>query len=185
MRRLAIALVVLLVATAAFARRNKQADWQATEAGAVLKKYLDLRYRGAEWDDFAQYVLWEKDQEPACFFPVRSYEVTELRVRDKETALATVVFHRLGEYCPDDITFTPQPALEKAVYQLRKKSIVWMVEKSNRPGGNVDWKIVRNELRDRLLDRNVPVDETAKLAAALDQLEKAANAIGRTPSGKQ
>jgi hypothetical protein len=179
-RRLS-ALALLLAASMSLAARDNGAERRA-DAQAALHKYLDASFRGAPWNEIAPLVLWERDQESGCLGVVRSFEITGLRLRDKRNAVGTVMFYRLGEYCPAEQTFTPRPGLEEVVYQLRKKSISWLVEKSNRPGANVDWQVVRERLKHQVADPALPAAETEKLADALDKLEKTAAAIGKTPA---
>lgn len=181
MPRRCLALVLLLAGTLPLLARDKEAE-QRAGAQAALRKYLDASFRGAEWKEVAPLVLWEKDQEPPCLGVVRSFTLTSVRVRDKQVALGKVMFYRLGEYCPAEQTFTPRPGIEEVVYQLRKKSISWIVEKSNRPGTNVDWQVVRARLKQQLSQPGLSIAETARLSNALDKLEKTAAALGKTPA---
>ena len=185
MLRRSLALALLLLATAVpLLAHDKEAE-QRADATAALQRYLEASFRGAEWKEIAPLVLWERDQEPACLGVIRSFTVTKVRVRDKQATVGSVMFYRLGEYCPAEQTFTPRPGLEEVIYQLRKKSISWLVEKSNRPGANVDWQVVRERLKQRLAQPGLPVAETARLSHALDRLEKTAAAIGKTPAEAQ
>ena len=181
MPRSLLALLLVLAAGVPAVARDKEAEQRAA-ATTALQKYLEAGFRGAPWNEIAPLVLWEQDRERGCLGVVRSFNITGVRVRDKRNAVATVMFYRLGEYCPAEQTFTPRPGLEEVVYQLRKKSISWLIEKSNRPGANVDWQIVRERLQQRVADPALPAAETAKLADALNQLEKTAAAIGKTPA---
>lgn len=182
MRRPWLALALLLLALPPAAGKNAE---RRAQAHATLEKYLDARFRGAPWREVRPLVLWEEDQEGACVGIIRSFNVSGMRLRDDKVALGTVVFYRLGEYCPQDASFTPKPGMEKALYQLRRKSVAWLVEKTNRPGANVDWRVVRDRMKQRLADPALSVSETAALAAALQKLEKTATAIGKSSSVTQ
>lgn len=179
LRRL-LALALLLAAARPLLARDHQAERRA-QAAEALQKYLDATFRGADWKQVSQYVLWDPEPEPACLELVRSSSISELHLRARDRAVATVIFYRLGRYCPREAAFTPRPGLEKVVYQLRRRSIAWLVEKTNRPGVNVDWQVVRGRLQQRIADPATPVAETAKLAAALQQLERTAAVVGKAP----
>ncbi|HSE50431.1 MAG TPA: hypothetical protein VLA96_14590 [Terriglobales bacterium] len=181
MPRRVLVLTLLLATSVPAAARDHEAQQRAA-VRAALQEYLDAGFRGAPWNETAPLVLWEQDQESDCLGVVRSFNITGVRLRDKRNAVGTVMFYRLGEYCEAQQTFTPRPGLEEVVYQLRKKSISWLVEKSNRPGANVDWQVLREQLKRRLSDPALPVADTAKLADALSKLEKTAAAIGKTPA---
>ena len=99
---------------------------------------------------------------------------------DKQTALATVLFYNLGTYCPAEHVFKPAPQLDNAIFQLRKRSIVWAVEKTSRPGGQVDWNVVRDLLKQELAESFLVTDARAQVARSLALLERTANAIGKT-----
>jgi len=174
-------------------KKPKAPDREArarAEIRQVLTHYLDARFRGADWKDYRDFVTWSSAQEqqeenrtPACEAAttvVRSYDIADVRLKDKQTALATVVFYQLGEYCPATRVFKPAPHLDNAIFQLRKRSIVWAVEKTSRPGGQVDWNVVRDRLKRELAESFLVSDARARAAASLSLLERVANAIGRT-----
>ncbi|MDP9267550.1 MAG: hypothetical protein M3P27_04390 [Acidobacteriota bacterium] len=195
----ALALVVAVATVVPAVAREKDREARArAEIREVLEKYLDARFRGAEWKEFRDLVTWtdeqqqQEEQEPdgaACTAIVRSYNIQDIRLRgssndDKRTALATVVFYQLGTYCAAEHAFQPAPHLESAIFQLRKRSIVWAVEKTNRPGGQVDWTVVRDRLQQQLGDpartAGLSPEARARAAASLSALTRTANAIGRT-----
>ena len=189
LRRLTILLLVLAV-TAAGKEDPKEARVRS-QVQAVLGKYLEARFRGAPWKEFSDLVMWSVEQEaeppqqPACASVVRSYDIGAIRLAEKDRALANVTFYQLGTYCPAEQAFQPAPHLDNAVFQLRKRSIVWLVEKSSRPGGQLDWKVLREQLRRQLSDPALPTAAMARLSVALDALERAGNAIGETPAETQ
>jgi hypothetical protein len=198
--------------------KAKDRDARArAEIRQVLEQYLAARFRGAPWKDYRDLVTWSREQEetwsedqsreqdeeqgPACGVSstvVRSYEVGDIRLKDssnggsakeaKRTALADVVFYQLGEYCAAGHEFKPAPRLDNAIFQLRKRSIVWAVEKTNRPGGQVDWHVVRERLQQALAEPAISADalsaeERERASASLATLERVANAIGRRGRG--
>jgi hypothetical protein len=179
------ALALLVLAVPLIAAGKSDDDEHRAQAYATLQKYLDARFRGARWKEVAPLVLWDEDQESACVGVIRSFNVSGVRLRNDQVALGTVIFYRLGEYCTDSGAFTSKPGLEKVLYQLRRKSIVWLVEKTNRPGANVDWNVVRERMKQRLAEPSLSVAETARLSAALETLEKTAAAIGRGTNDKR
>jgi hypothetical protein len=181
-RRLLALVLIALAALPALAKENEKDSRVRTEIETVMLNYLDARFRGAPWKEFSDVVLWTADQEPSCSTVIRSYDLGPLRIPEKDRALASVTFYELGTYCPAEKTFTPAPRLDTAIYQLRKRSILWLVEKTNRPGGQLDWKVLRDRLKQQLGDPNISTADTAKLSNALTTLEKTANAIGRTAS---
>jgi hypothetical protein len=182
---LALALFLSMVSLPLPANGSDNDARARADAQAALEKYLAARFRGAAWPEFAATVAWDKADEPTCTTVVRSYSIDRLRLKDKRTALASVVFFELGSYCPADATFQPAPRLDNVIFQLRRRSIFWQVEKTSRPGGQVDWKIVREELRQRRDDPATSAADATKLASALAALEKTANAAGKTLGNKQ
>src|SRR3954470_6976517 len=180
-----LATFVCLTAGNALAK-EKAKDREARAQGEVrqvVEKYLAARFRGAPWKDYRDFVTWTEEQEaaePACTTAIRSYSVSNVRLKDKETALATVVFYQLGPYCPATGEFRPAPRLDNAIIQLRKRSIIWSVEKTSRPGGQLDWNVVRDRLQQQLADPVLSRDSRAQIAQSLLLLERTANAIGRT-----
>src|SRR5438270_8058013 len=131
-RRLLALVFIALAALPTLAKENAKDARVRTEIESVMFKYLDARFRGAPWKDFSDVVLWTADQEPPCATIIRSYDLGPLRMPDKDRALASVTFYQLGTYCPAEETFTPAPHLDTAIFQLRKRSILWLVEKTNR-----------------------------------------------------
>jgi hypothetical protein len=184
-RRLLALVLIALAALPALAKENAKDSRARTEIENVMMKYLDARFRGAPWKEFSDVVLWTADQEPPCSTVIRSYDLGPLRMPDKDRALARVTFYELGTYCPAEEMFTSAPHLDTAIYQLRKRSISWLVEKTSRPGGQLDWKVLRDRLKQQLADPNISTADTAKLSNALSTLEKTANAIGRTTRDNQ
>ncbi len=186
MRRFLATILVFAAALAlAAAKENPKEARARAEARAVLQKYLDGRFRGAGWKDYRDVVMWSEEDEPPCTAIVRSYNLESVRLPEGDRALGTVIFYQLGSYCPEQEEFRPAPQLDTAVFQLRKRSILWLVEKSNRPGGHLDWKVLRQRLQQRLADPALPVAETARLSDALSTLERTANAIGATGGSSQ
>jgi hypothetical protein len=186
---LALVLVVAVATALPAVAKEKDRDARArAEIQQVLEKYLDARFRGAPWKDYRDLVTWSQEQEeegPPCTTVVRSYNPGDIRLKgsskqDDRTALATVVFYNLGTYCPAEHAFKPAPQLDNAIFQLRKRSIVWAVEKTSRPGGQVDWNVVRDRLKQELAESFLVSDVRARAAASLALLERTANAIGRT-----
>ena len=175
----ALALLLALFG-AAFAKESEKDARARTQAQAVLEQYLGARFRGADWKDLGASVMWPQGQEPACTTVVRSYNVDSVRLADKDRALATVTFYQLGTYCPAEQMFQPAPRLDAGIFQLRHRSVVWLVEKTNRPGGQLDWQVVRDRLKQALADPTLSAADTAKSSAALAALERTANAIGKT-----
>ena len=177
------AVLILAVAAGAFGKEKASTKDTRTqgEVRQVLEKYLDARFRGADWKEVAPLVLWSQEDEPACTTVVRSYDAdgNNVRLKDKDTALASVSFYQLGTYCPAEHKFTSVPHVDRAVFQLRRKSIVWLVEKSGRPGGQVAWQVIRERLKKQLADPALSVADTARVASSLSLLEKTANAIGK------
>ena len=194
--RLALVLVVTVATVlSATAKEKKDRDARArAEVRQVLENYLAARFRGAAWKEFRDLVTWTEEQEedgPACTTVVRSYNPGDIRLKGsstngKQTALATVVFYNLGEYCPGaqtmPHTFKPAPRLDNAIFQLRKRSIVWAVEKTSRPGGQIDWNVVRVRLQQEIAQSFLVSEARAQAARSLALLERTANAIGRTSS---
>ncbi|MBI2678342.1 MAG: hypothetical protein HYX28_06140 [Candidatus Koribacter versatilis] len=181
MRRVPLTFLLLALAVApAFAKENAKEERARLEVQRVMARYLDARFRGAPWKEFSDAVLWTAEQEPACQQVARSFEPGPVRFAERDRALASVTFYQLGTYCPAEQTFRPAPRLDNAVFQLRKRSIVWLVEKTNRPGGQLDWKVLRDRLKQQLAGPALPTAETARIANALSVLEKTASAIGRT-----
>jgi len=174
-------------------KKQKAPDREArarAEIRQVLTSYLDARFRGADWKDYRDFVTWtnpheqqDENRTPACDAAatvVRSYDIADVRLTDKQTALATIVFYQLGEYCPATRVFKTAPHLDNAIFQMRKRSIVWAVEKTNRPGGQVDWNVVRDRLKQELAESFLVADARAQASRSLELLERTANAIGRT-----
>jgi hypothetical protein len=185
MSRSLLALVIVVAVATALPAAAKEKDKEArarTEVRKVLEPYLDARFRGAPWKEYRDLVTWSEEQEEdePCTTVVRSFNVADIRLKDKQTALATVVFYQLGTYCPGQHTFKPAPQLDNAIFQLRKRSIVWAVEKTSRPGGQVDWNVVRDRLQQQLDEPFLLADVRARATASLSLLERTANAIGRT-----
>jgi hypothetical protein len=185
-RQLAVVAFLALLLTGAAFGKDKKEDRDArarAEIQQVLDKYLEARFRGAPWKDYRDLVTWTEEQEadgPPCTTVVRSYNPGDIRLKDDRTALATVVFYQLGTYCPAEHAFKPAPTLDHAIFQLRKRSIVWAVEKTSRPGGQVDWNVVRDRLKQELAESFLVSDVRAQVARSLTLLERTANAIGRT-----
>src|SRR3954471_6017112 len=98
-----LATFICLIAGTTFAK-EKAKDREARAEGElrqVVEKYLAARFRGAPWKDYRDFVTWTEEQEaaePACTTAIRSYSVSNVRLKDKDTALATVVFYQLGPY---------------------------------------------------------------------------------------
>lgn len=183
MRRSLVRPLVLIAAIAihpASAKENARQERARVEVQQVMMKYLDARFRGAPWKEFSDAVLWTAEQEPACQDVVRSFDLGPVRFAEKHRALATVTFYQLGTYCPAEQTFRPAPRLDNAVFQVRKRSIVWLVEKTSRPGGQLDWRVQRDRLKQQLADPTLSTADTTRIANALAMLEKTANAIGKT-----
>ena len=171
---LAVTLALLLPA------RAKDKDQQAEGAARVaLSKYLAVRYQGAPFKDYASLVLWPPDQEPACTTAVASYAISDVRTRDKETAMGTVAFYELGSYCPATDDFQAAPHLESVLFQLRHRSILWLIEKTNRPGGQVDWHVVRDWMRLRAVDASLTPEQRSKARMGQFALEKVARSLGK------
>ncbi|HTK94035.1 MAG TPA: hypothetical protein VL382_00235 [Terriglobales bacterium] len=183
MPRSLLVLALLVTTLAPAVAKEKEKDARA-HARLALDKYLVTRFRGADFKEYAPLVTWSADEEPACSTLVRSYEVSEVRIKDKDTALATVVFVALGSYCPAGDEFQPAPHIETVVFQLRHRSIFWQIEKSNRPGGQVDWRVVRDQLQQRATGAGLAADK-ARAADALRSLEWAGGAIGRTNGSRR
>lgn len=180
MRRflLSCALAAALMAPAAADDRERVAA-----ARQAVRDYLELRLRAAAWEEFADFVLWSEESEPECSEVVRSYRIDKARLKDRRTALVTVVFYRLGALCPGP-EFRRAAQLDTAVFQLQRRSGEWRLEKTSRPGAHVHWEVARDQLQRRLGDPATPGDEAARTAAALEALQKTASAIGETSSRK-
>jgi hypothetical protein len=183
MRPVLIAGLALVLLAPSFARKNEKAEAGA-QARAVLEKYLAARFSGAAWRAVSDQVMWPERDEPACVTVVRSYTVSGLRLKQDGLALGTVIFYVLGDYCPAKLEFRSAPHLETALYQLRRRSVVWRVEKTNRPGAHVDWKLVQAELEARAADPALSREQVVQAATAALTLEKTANAIGQTGAEK-
>src|SRR3954465_6705985 len=187
MRRLfLISLLLVTTSVSSFPEKQSVKDARAREqARNALLQYLEARYRGDDWKHFGPLVMWSAEQEQhdsACTNVVRSYDIGEVRLQENDRAIAPVTFYQLGTYCPAERTFERAPQLETALFQLRHRSVVWLVEKTNRPGGHIGWQTVRDQLKKALADPTLSVAETAKCSLALATLERTANAIGRTGS---
>lgn len=175
-----LAMLLLLVVPAGGAEREAEARAQA---GAAAQKYLELRFRAAEWKAVADLVLWDEKPSGECLQAVTKYTLDRVRIKDRSTALVTVIFHNLGRYCPAPgvslaPTFESAPHLEKAVVQLRKRGILWQVEKTNRPEPHVNWRVLHERLLERARDPQMPPDVAAQLREVARALEKTAAARG-------
>src|SRR4051812_2038285 len=185
MRAFFLAAVLLSsLALPALAEKQSVKDARSREqARSALQQYLEARYRGDDWKHFGPLVMWSAEQEQhdsACATVVRSYDIGEVRLQENDRAIAAVTFYQLGTYCPADRIFERAPQLETALFQLRHRSVVWLVEKTNRPGGHIGWQAVRDQLKKALADPTLSVADTAKCSLALATLERTANAIGKT-----
>src|SRR3954466_12283742 len=137
MRRffLAVFLVATLTASS-FADKQKEKEARARgQVRAALQQYLEMRVRGGDWKQFGPLVMWTAEQEQhesPCTTVVRSYDIGEIRLPEKDRALASVTFYQLGAYCPAERVFQRAPQLDTALFQLRRRTVVWLVEKTNR-----------------------------------------------------
>lgn len=184
--------VVVLLLCAAAAGGDKKDEEAKARAGALraVQEYLAARFRGGDWkNEVAPLVTWEQDQEPDCVSVARSYAVDTLRFRDRRTALVTVVFYTVGDYCAAGPEFKPSLHLDTAVFQVKRASVAWLVEKTNRPGSPLDWKVLRERLKQRIADPGTPGPEAARASAALEELERVSAAVGkqgfRAPGGEK
>ncbi len=173
---LVLALVFAVLAPASAKDKEKQAEAQVRVA---LNKYLAARFQGAPVREYGPMVMWTADEEPPCTTAVASYNITDIRLRDKDTALATVVFYDFGSYCPASDEFKPTPQLEQAIFQLRHRSILWLVEKTNRPGGQVDWHIVRDWMRLDAVDASLPAEKRGRARSGQLAIDRVATIVGR------
>jgi hypothetical protein len=171
---LAIAFGLLMPAQAK--DKDKEAEAQVRVA---LTKYLAVRYQGAPFKEYAPLVLWSADQEPACTTAIASYAISDVRLKDKDTAIGTVAFYELGSYCPETDAFQSAPHLESVLFQLRHRSILWLVDKTNRPGGQVDWHVVRDWLRLRAVDASLAPAQRGRARMGQLALERLAKSLGR------
>jgi hypothetical protein len=178
LRRLA-AIVLLLCAAAACGDKRDEESKARADALQVVQQYLAARFRGADFKEVAPLVLWDQAEEPQCVSVARSYSIDSLRLKDKRTAMVTVIFYAIGDYCPAGPGFKPAPHLDTALFQLRHESVAWLVEKTNRPGSPLDWRVLRGRLVQRIADPNTPAPETARASAALDELDKVSAAVGK------
>ncbi len=179
LRRIA-AIVLLLCAAAACGDKKEEESKARADALYAVQQYLAARFRGGDWKkEVAPLVLWDQSEEPECVTVARSYSVDNLRFKDKRTAMVTVIFYTMGDYCPTGPVFKPAPHLDTAIFQVSKPSIAWLVEKTNRPGSPLDWKVLRERLVQKIADPNTPAPETARASAALDELDKVSTAIGK------
>ena len=176
-----IAAIVLLLCAAAACGDNKDQESKArADALYAVQQYLAARFRGGDWKkEVAPLVLWDQSEEPECVSVARSYSVDSLRFKDKRTAMVTVIFYTMGDYCPAGPDFKPAPHLDTALFQLSKPSVAWLVEKTNRPGSPLDWKVLRERLVKKIADPNTPAPETARASAALDELDRVSAAVGK------
>lgn len=171
-------LVILLLIAAPAGAADREAEARA-QAGAATQKYLELRFRGAEGKEVEGRVVWDGEPSGECLQAVTKYTLDRVRIKDRSTALVTVIFHNLGRYCPaPGVSLTPTfeaaPHLDKAVVQLRKRGILWRVEKTNRPAPHVDWRVLRERLLERARDPQMPPDVAAQLREVARALEKTA-----------
>jgi hypothetical protein len=179
LRRITAVLLLLCVAAAGGDKRDDESKAR-TAALKVAQEYLAARFRGGDWKrEVAPLVLWDEDQEPPCVSVARSYAVDSLRFKDKRTAMVTVIFYTMGDYCPAGPDFKPAPHIDTALFQLRHASVTWLVEKTNRPGSPLDWKVLRERLKQKIADPDAPAGETARASAALDELERVSAAVGK------
>lgn len=178
--RRAVALVLLLCVAAAGGDKKDDESKARADALKVTQEYLAARFRGGDWKrEIAPLVMWDEDQEPACVSVARSYAVDSLRFKDRRTAMVTVIFYTMGDYCPAGPVFKPAPHLDTALFQVSKPSVSWLVEKTNRPGSPLNWQVLRERLVQKIADPNAPAAETARASAALDELDRVSAAVGK------
>ncbi len=175
-----VAVVLLLCAAAAGGDKKDEESKARADALSAVQQYLAARFRGGDFKkEVAPLVLWDQSEEPECVTVARSYAVDSLRFKDKRTAMVTVIFYAMGDYCPAGPDFKPAPHLDTALFQVTKPSVAWLGEKTNRPGSPLDWKVLRERLVQTIADPNTPAPETARASAALDELDKVSAAVGK------
>lgn len=96
-----VACCVAVVAVA----HGQRTQLRALDPVETVKRYVELRFRGAPWADFAPLIAWEDEPGWDTYWLVNRYAVGTAEKKGN-AVIVPVTYHRLGLYS-HDLIFKP------------------------------------------------------------------------------
>jgi hypothetical protein len=145
---------------------------QEGSSSAALKRYIDLRLRWADWNEYSRFITWPDEPAWDCWWVTNGYSIGPAREEAAKT-IVPVTYKRIGLYCVD-FQFEPSPKVEKISHELVRRGKAWKVDGPIPDHPYVGLRTVRESLEITIADPHEAADRRQQAEKALIKLLTAA-----------
>ena len=147
---------------------------ERTSATTTLRRYVELRLRWADWNEYSPLVTWPDEPGWDCWWVAKDYRLSRATTRASKT-LVEVTYTRLGLLCVGS-QFEPNPKVETIAYELVRRSGAWKVDGPIPAYPYVGLSSVRQSLEKTISDSHETNDSKEQARKSLKALTAAADA---------
>jgi hypothetical protein len=95
-------------------------------ATTTLRRYVDLRLRWADWDEYSPLITWPDEPGWDCWWVAKDYRLRRTKTHTSKTPVP-VTYTRLGLFCVGS-KFEPNPKVETIAYELVRRNGAWKID---------------------------------------------------------
>jgi hypothetical protein len=169
---------ILLHGVKAGAQENDRSSKRQAAAVEVLRRYVELRLRDADWKDYSEFITWPDEPSWDCHWVVSKYHIGTSKKVGHHVEVP-VVYKRLGLFCVTP-EFRSDPKIVTIDYQLTRSLGGWKVSGPPFDYPDVEASVLIMSLRASAQSGRKTPEDRAQAEATARKIADALAAAGNT-----